>query len=354
MKRRSRVFSTAMYSYLRSISLEVKRANFLLLTGVAASLCFHYFALYQFSAWTPSTESASPTVIKATVVARTGASVAPSLSRTPKPVASRSLSSAQRRVDRISTQVAKKAEAAQPAPAGMQSNTTDSLNVVSQAPRVFSEVAPPTAEAVPPLPVGAVIEFSRHGFLGQAISSTHIWRRVGDRYTLSVEGGSAGGLTWFEATSSPFKSEGQLLNDELRPESFLGAESRRVRFDWAGGEARSDDSIAFALQSDTQDPLSLAYQVMRLIRRGVTSVVVLDGQEARAYDLTLLAEETVEVPAGKFPAWRVRISLQSNPQAFTELWLGKETYGMPIMIRESLGDGSFRELVAERISVEAP
>jgi len=171
---------------------------------------------------------------------------------------------------------------------------------------------------------------------------------------LSVEGGSTGGLTWFEATSSPFKSEGQLVGNELRPESFLGNDSRSTRFDWAGGEARSDDSKAFVLQSDTQDPLSLAYQVMRLIRRGVTSVVVLDGQEARAYDLMLLAEETVELPAGQFSTWRVRIALQSNPQVFTELWLGKEIHGMPIRIRESLSDGSFRELVAERISVEAP
>lgn len=283
----------------------------------------------------------------------------PSLSRAPKPVASRSPSSAQRRVERISGQVAKKAEAAQggmpvqSAPADVQSDTTGSLNVVSQAQGALSEIAPPTTDAVPPLPASAVIEFSRRGSLGSAIRLTHNWKRVDDRYTLSVEGGSAGGLTWFEATSSPLKSEGQLLDEELRAESFLG-ESRSIRFDWATGEARSGDARVFVLQSDTQDPLSLAYQVMRLIRRGVTSVVVLDGQEARAYDLMLLAEETVELPAGQFPAWRVRIGLQSNPQVFTELWLGKETYGMPIRIRESLGDGSLRELVAERISVDAP
>ncbi|NTW35664.1 MAG: DUF3108 domain-containing protein, partial [Syntrophobacteraceae bacterium] len=143
-------------------------------------------------------------------------------------------------------------------------------------------------------------------------------------------------------------------DDEIRPEVWFGAEGVSTRFDWAADEARSGNGKVFVLQSDTQDPLSLAYQAMRLIRRGVTSVVVLDGQEARAYDLMLLAEETVELPAGQFPAWRVRIGLQSNPQVFTELWLGKETYGMPIRIRESLGDGSFRELVAERISVEAP
>lgn len=241
-----------------------------------------------------------------------------------------------------------------PVQSDLRPSTTESLNAVSQARGGPSEIAPPTTDAVPPLPIGAVIEFSRHGFLGQTIRSTHLWRRVGDHYTLSVEGGSTGGLTWFEATSSPFKSEGKLLSNELRSESFLGAEGRRIRFDWVGGEARSDDSKAFVLQSDTQDPLSLAYQVMRLIRRGVTSVVVLDGQEARAYDLMLLAEETVELPAGQFPAWRVRIGLQSNPQVFTELWLGKETYGMPIRIRESLADGSFRELVAERISVDGP
>jgi hypothetical protein len=349
-----------MYSYLRSISLEVKRANFLLLTGVAASLCFHFFALYQFLAWTPSAELASPTAIKATVVTRTGVSVVHNLYQSPKPVASLSPSSLSRRVGKIRAEAVKKAEATQDeipvqqAFFSMQPKTTDSLNVVSQAQGALSEIAPPTTDAVPQLPSSAVIEFSRRGFLGRTIRSTHLWRRIDDHYTLSVEGGSTGGLTWFEATSSPFESEGQFVGNELRPESFLGAESRRIRFDWAGGEARSDDSKAFALQSDTQDPLSLAYQVMRLIRRGVTSVVVLDGQEARAYDLMLLAEETIELPAGQFPAWRVRIGLQSNPQVFTELWLGKEIYGMPIRIRESLADGSFRELVAERISVDGP
>lgn len=298
-------------------------------------------------------------MIKTTVGTGTGVAVAPNLYRSHKPVASRS-PSPPRHIERIRAQAERKAEATQvetpvqPASVGMPSKTTDSPSAGSQVPGVLSEIAPPTTDAVPPLPIGAVIEFSRRGFLGRTIRSTHLWRRTGDRYTLSVEGGSTDGLTWFEATFSPLKSEGQLLSNELRPESFLGAESRRIRFDWAGGKARSDDSKAFALQSHTQDPLSLAYQAMHLIRRGVTSVVVLDGQEARAYDLMLLAEEAVELPAGQFPAWRVRIAQQSNPQFFTELWLGKETYGMPIKIRESLGDGSFRELVAERISVDAP
>lgn len=340
--------------------LGVRRSSFLIFIAVTASLCFHFLALYQFSAWTPSTESASSTVIKTTVVTRTGVSVAPNLYRGIKPVASVSPSSPPRHIERIRAQAERKAEATQvetpvqPAPVGMPSKMTDSPSAESQVPGVLSEIAPPTADAVSPLPVAAVIQFSPRGFLGRTISATHLWRRVGDHYSLSVEGGSAGGLAWFEATSSSLKSEGQLLSDELRPESFLGAESRSIHFDWAAGEARSGGAKVFVLQSDTQDPLSLAYQAMRLIRRGVTSVVVLDGQEARAYDLMLLAEETIELPAGQFPAWRVRIGLQSNPQVFTELWLGKETYGMPIRIRESLADGSFRELVAERISVDAP
>lgn len=338
----------------------MRRSNAFLFIGVGVSSCLHLLALCQLPIWLPFTEFASQSVTKATVVNKARVSVAPNLYRAPKPIASLFPSSSSRRVERISANVANRVEAApdempaQLAPAGMQSNTTDSLNVAPKDQGANSEIAPPTTDAISPLPVAAVIEFSRRGFLGRTISATHFWRRVGDRYTLSVEGGSTGGLTWFEATSSSFKSEGQLVGNELRPESFLGAESRRIRFDWVDGAARSDDSKAFALQSDTQDPLSLAYQVMRLIRRGVTSVVVLDGQEARAYDLMLLAEETVELPAGQFPAWRVRIGLQSNPQVFTELWLGKETYGMPIMIRESLADGSFRELVAERISVDVP
>jgi hypothetical protein len=161
-------------------------------------------------------------------------------------------------------------------------------------------------------------------------------------------------MKWFEAPSLPLRSEGQFLGGELRPESFLDEEGGNTCFDWAAGEARSGDSKVFVLQSDAKDPLSLAYQVMRLIRRGVTSVLVLDGQEARAYDLMLLAEETIELPAGQFPTWRVRVALQSNPQVFTDLWLGKEAYGMPLKIRESLGDGNSRELVAERISVDTP
>lgn len=317
-------------------------------------MCFHLCVLFQLWTWTPTVELKGVSVIKAAVVTRSEVSAVSNLSQISGPVASLSPSSSRR------VQAAKKAEAAQggtPVQAalfGMQSNTTDSPSAESQAPGALSEIAPPTTDAVSPLPVAAVIEFSRRGFLGRTISATHLWHRVGDRYTLSVEGGATGGLAWFEATSSPLKSEGQLLSDELRPESFLGAESRSIHFDWAAGEARWGGAKVFVLQSDSQDPLSLAYQVMRLIRRGVTSVVVLDGQEARAYDLMLLAEETVELPAGQFPAWRVRIGLQSNPQVFTELWLGKEIYGMPIRIRESLADGSFRELVAERISVDGP
>lgn len=340
--------------------VQMRQSSILILIGGVASLCFHFIVLCQLSVWTPVAEWVIPSAIKATVVNGTGVSVAPNLSPAPKSAGSLSPSSPPVRIERIGAQAAKKVETAQDempaqsAPAGMQSNTTESLNLVPQVQGALSEIAPPTTDAVPPLPIGVVIEFSRHGFLGRAIRSTHLWRRVGDRYTLFVEGGSTGGLTWFEATSSPLKSEGLFSDDEIRPEVWFGAEGVSTRFDWAADEARSGNGKVFVLQSDTQDPLSLAYQAMRLIRRGVTSVVVLDGQEARAYDLMLLAEETVELPAGQFPAWRVRIGLQSNPQVFTELWLGKETYGMPIRIRESLGDGSFRELVAERISVEAP
>ena len=324
------------------------------------SFCVHWLVLERLSPQPRRIELTTPLEVSVGVSRDVGARASPSVTLFVKPtVAPLSLLSS-RYIESVGTQSMKTTGANRalapflPAQSDLQPSTTDSFSATSQVREAASEIAPHVTDAVPPLPIGAVIEFSRHGFIGQTIISTHLWRSVGDHYSLSVEGGSTGGLMWFEATSSPIKSEGQLLDDELRPESFLGTERRSIRFDWAGGEARSDDSKAFALQSDTQDPLSLAYQVMRLIRRGVTSVVVLDGQEARAYDLTLLAEETVELPAGQFPAWRVRIALQSNPQVFTELWLGKETYGMPIRIRESLGDGSFRELVAERISVDAP
>lgn len=343
-----------------SVTSQLRRSSILLFMGGTASLCFHYFVFYQFSAWTPLAELASPSVINATVVTRAGVPTAPSLSRDSKHVASLPQSLSPSRIEKIRAHPVNKIEAVhdealvQPTLAEMQSNEGDSLSVATQVRGAVSEIAPPTIDAAPPLPISAVVEFSRSTLFGRTIRSTHHWRRAGNRYTLSIEGGSAGGVKWFEAPSLPLRSEGQFLGGELRPESFLDEEGGNTRFDWAAGEARSGDSRVFALQRDTKDPLSLAYQVMRLIRRGVTSVLVVDGQEARAYDLMLLAEETLELPAGQFPAWRVRVALQSNPQVFTDLWLGKEVCNIPLKIRESLGDESLRELVAERISVDTP
>jgi hypothetical protein len=175
--------------------LEVRRSSSLIFIGVAASLCFHFFALYQFSAWTPSAELASPTAIKATVVTRTGVSVVHNLYQSLKPVASLSPSPPPRHFESVRAQAVMKAEAtqdeipSQPVSVGMQPKMTDSPSVESQILGALSEIAPPTTDVVPLLPISAIIEFSRRGFLGRTIRSTHLWRRIGDHYTLSVEGG---------------------------------------------------------------------------------------------------------------------------------------------------------------------
>lgn len=229
---------------------------------------------------------------------------------------------------------------------------TDRIGPMGQTSAPVSEIAPPSSDAAPPLPGAVTIEFSDGDFFGSSAHLVHRFKQADAHYDLSVEDSKPLSLSGFAQGAS--LSEGAFVNGELMPARYLGPRGETVRFDWDTQQAVFSISRVVALQGDVKDPLSIMYQLMRLVRSGVTSVVVLDGRDEWRYDLMLLGEEGLDIGGTHYSTWRVRLSRQSDPQSYREFWLGKEVSGMPLKIRELSSDGKVHELLAKRIEVEMP
>lgn len=332
--------------------VEGDRSALLLILGLVSSLLVHLFVLLLFEtgdAASPKGEFEIATRVVTTV----------DVSRTPITTVSSDLASESKiSVEKKSTKSVVRISAGRDERLDHSNendvllNASDQISSISQSSAPVSEIAPPSSDAAPPLPVAVTIDFSDGGFWGDSAQLVHRFKRADAHYALSVEGSKA--LSFSGFAQGALLSEGALVNGELVPARYLGSGGDAVRFDWDTQQAVFSTSRVVALQGEAKDPLSIMYQLMRLVRSGVTSVVVLDGRDEWRYDLMLLGEEGLDIGGTHYSTWRVRLSLQSDPQSYHEFWLGREVSGMPLKIRESLSDGKVHELLAKRIEVEMP
>lgn len=340
-------------------SCKIDRSVMLPALGLLISCWIHFFVLSQFLSWS---DLAFP-MVGAKITARIPAIVAASHSSSeelvPMPVVVPDAALAPQApvgrrdnsvVSGVSINHDESPEGA--TPNNISLSEVRDVRAVSQASASAPEIAPPSSDAAPPLPTAVMIEFASGGLLDGSVQFVHRFRQADAHYVLSVEGGKTFG--WSDPVQTTSLSEGSFVNGELMPARYLGPSGETVRFDWDTQQAVFGTSRVVALQGEAKDPLSIMYQLMRLVRSGVTSVVVLDGCDELQYDLMLLGEEGLDIGDTHYSTWRVRLSLQSDPRSYREFWLGREVSGMPLKIREALSDGKVRELLAKRIEVEMP
>lgn len=336
------------------------RSLVILALGIIFSIALHFFVLSYAAAWSNFTVLSGALRINVSVPATVDVSLSTNMERIPmRSIQQGPASTSKARPDVSNTKgapgtvdVSHGEGLGRSDLAGDLLTVVEHVNSLSQAPGSLSEIAPPTSDVAPPLPAAVMIQFSSDGFLGVSEQLVHRFKQAEAYYVLSVEGGKT--LSFSDSAQTTALSEGAFVNGELMPARYFGSSGETVRFDWNTQQAVFSTSRVVTLQGEAKDPLSIMYQLMRLVRSGVTSVVVLDGRDELRYDLMLLGEEGLDTGGTHYSTWRVRLSLQSDPQSYREFWLGKEVSGMPLKIRELSSDGKVHELLAKRIEVEMP
>lgn len=189
--------------------------------------------------------------------------------------------------------------------------------------------------------------------LGRA---THEWQRDGKHYVLSSTTQATGLLALLKPAKIVQRSEGQMADGGLRPDTFLydrgDGDAERVHFDWEAKKATFRQGDPAALEGQVEDTLSMFYQLSLLPPRSEAMVIpVATGRKVERYKFNWLGEEPVALKAGRFDAWHVRIVPVTGGDT-TEVWLGKSVAGLPIKIRFTDRKGGVIEQLAEEIDFE--
>ncbi|HHH39760.1 MAG TPA: DUF3108 domain-containing protein [Sedimenticola sp.] len=153
----------------------------------------------------------------------------------------------------------------------------------------------------------------------------------------------------------------QVIPDQYRYRHEKGTDpalETELAFDWPGGRVANHSRGShwrMDLPPGTQDKFSQQLQLMlRLgeVCRGDLAFPVADGGRLKHYRFRPDGEETVETPAGRFPALRLTRS-KNGKAAGATLWLAPELGYLPVKIekRDTNGEVSMelREFTRERV-----
>lgn len=236
---------------------------------------------------------------------------------------------------------------------------------VAAPPPVVAEEAP---EAVIPLPQRGRIRFGVYkGGSGERSllvgRSVHEWQHDGKRYRLSASTETVGIAAMFRNVKILQSSEGGFLKGELKPATFRQDRGEgdvvESAFDWGAATVSLQNGQTAAIGEGAEDVLSMFYQLMQAAQRGEGFVMaVANGRKVERYAFEWLGEESLEIKAGSFHAWHVRIrsavggANDGRGSDVTEVWLGKEVAGLPVRIRYTDRKGEVGDQIAEAIEYD--
>lgn len=255
----------------------------------------------------------------------------------------------------LAPETAQQPEASAPAPAQAEAPPAPPA---PPAPAVAAEEAP---EVAPPLPRKGRIHYQVFAGRFLAGQSIHQWHHDGKRYQLSAVTETIGLAALFNSVKVSQVSEGSFRQGEMKPDSYRGdkgdGEVQSASFDWSAGQVTLGNGQAAPLSEGAEDVLSMLYQLMQAAQRGEGFVMpVATGRKVERYAFEWLGEDALDIKAGSFHAWHVRIvavSDQGKAAADTmDIWLGREVAGLPIRIRQTDRKGGVTDLVADDIDYE--
>lgn len=166
--------------------------------------------------------------------------------------------------------------------------------------------------------------------------------RKGDDYFIQSVTRSEGPLKLIFDDQVTLESTGKVVGGGLRPLRFEQKRARDSRrdvdatFDWERGVMRSTfrgESSEVALPSDTQDRLSLMYQLMRARAvEGTMKVPMANGRKVELYTYRLVREEKLTTPAGEFDTLHFERVTGKPTESRADVWLAKDRFNFPVRV----------------------
>jgi len=209
----------------------------------------------------------------------------------------------------------------------------------------------------PPLPKHARLTFDVNKGTSQF--------RVGEVvHTLEIDNGhyvlhavthTVGLVELFKSYELIQDSRGSYDKNGLLPDRFLEERIEKnstqritAEFDHAAQRARFSRGGEVALPADTQDILSIMYQLPPLTGAGKVSVSVSNGKKIEHYQFKIATDEMIDTALGKLLT--VHLSKLRDPdEAGLEIWLARKYHLFPVKIRyiEKNGDVSGEAVITD-------
>lgn len=190
---------------------------------------------------------------------------------------------------------------------------------------------------------------------------TETFVRNGESYRIRSETTAAGPLRWILRDRLVVTSEGRITPQGLQPSRYAferdKAPNKNVyaRFDWTTRKLTSDHdgkTEILALQSGTQDRLSIMYQFMALDPTAkLPTAWMTNGKNVTRYEYSLAGAEDIETPAGRQPTVRVE-RLDHEDGSRIEVWLATALHRLPVKVRLTHRDGTRDEQSLTRLSIQ--
>lgn len=215
----------------------------------------------------------------------------------------------------------------------------------------------------PPLPRHAQLTFTiymgtSHFRVGEA---THTLDIDDGRYALKATTSTVGIAKLFKSYELNQNSNGSYGQDGLQPERFTeeriersGTQRNAVEFDHIAQRAQFSNGTDMALPPETQDILSVMYQLPTLANTEIAVVSVCKGKKIENYQFEVTVNETIDTPLGKLLTVHLHKMHAANEEGL-DIWLAREYRLFPVKISftEKSGEVPWEALITDiRVSEE--
>lgn len=229
----------------------------------------------------------------------------------------------------------------------------------------YARQAPKPAPGSVSLPESAKLEYLV--YYGderfQAGRAVYLWEMLEDRYLLYTMVEATGLVALFFDGRLVQESEGKVLAEGLRPERYVmqrgtASRSETVDFDWEAGTAllaRGGTTVPAEILPGVQDPASIIQQLAFFTgdEAGVHPVVVADPRKIEQHEVQIVAQETLDTPAGYIPTIHLRKQVRED-SAKVDVWLATERFLVPVKVQFRDRRGRLFEQVVSAMSVHGP
>lgn len=191
--------------------------------------------------------------------------------------------------------------------------------------------------------------------------ATHTLDINDGRYVLKAMTSTVGIAKLFKSYQLNQYSNGSYGQDGLQPELFTeeriersGTQRDAVEFDHTAQRAQYSNGANIALPPETQDILSVMYQIPSLSNTEIAVISVCNGKKIENYQFKVVVDEAIDTPLGKLLVVHLHKIHAANEEGL-DIWLAREYRLFPVKISftEKNGEVSAEALITDiRVSEE--